>query len=127
MKYFGVFVILVGLAFPVFAQNTNTALAQRLSALSESMATSVTKANATLADFDSQIQDKGIANVYRTYLNKYNFLVDSLEESEGKFKLLIRTNDRNAIIEAERDNFEAIIKQLQSVKTDFDAYLKSPR
>ena len=125
MKYFAVFLIFAGLAFPVFAQNTNTALTQRLNALNDSMGTSISKATETLADFDSQIQDRGTANVYMTYLHKYNFLVDSLEESEGKFDLLIRTNDRNANIAAERDNYENIIKQLQSVKSSFETYLKS--
>ena len=123
MKYFAVFVILAGLAFPVFAQNT--ALAQRLSALSDSMGTSVTRATATLQDFDEQIKEKKDTNIYVSYLNKYSYLVTALEESEGRFKLHIRTNDRNRIIEEERDTFEAILQQLQSVKSDFDAYLKS--
>jgi len=125
MKYFVVFVILAGLAFPVFAQNT--ALAQRLTALSDSMATSVTRATTTLSDFDAQIKDKKDVAIYTSYLNKYGYLVSALQDSEGRFKLLMRTNDRNVNIQEERDTFEAIIKQLQSVKSDFDAYLKSPR
>jgi len=125
MKYFAVFVILAGLAFPVFAQNT--AIAQRFNALNESMSTSISRATETLADFDSQIKDKGDTNIYSSYLRRYNFLVDSLQESEGKFNLLIRSNDRNVNIGAERDNFENILKQLQSVKSDFDTYLKSTR
>jgi len=126
MKYFAVFVILVGLAFPVFAQNTNnTVLTQRLNALNESMGTSISKATETLADFDTQIKDRGTARVYITYLNKYNYLADSLEESESRFDLLIRTNDRNANIQAERDKYEGIIQQLQSVKGNFETYLKS--
>jgi len=125
MKYFAVFVILAGLAFPVFAQNT--ALAQRLNALSDSMGSSITNATATLQDFDAQIKDKKDMNIYTSYLNRYGYLVSALQDSEGRFKLLIRTNDRNYIIEEERDTFEALIKQLQSVKSDFDAFLKSPR
>jgi len=123
MKYFAVFFILVGLAFPVFAQNT--ALAQRLNALSESMGTSVTRATETLQDFDVQIKDKKEMAIYTSYLNRYGYLVSALQESEGRFKLLIRTNDRNRNIEEERDTFEAFIKQLQTVKSDFDSYLKS--
>jgi len=125
MKYFAVFVIVVGLAFPVFAQNT--ALAQRLTALSDSMGSSITNATATLQDFDVQIKDKKDMTVYTSYLNRYGYLVSALQESEGRFKLLIRTNDRNHNIEEERDTFEGFIKQLQAVKSDFDAYLKSPR
>jgi len=123
MKYFAVFVILVGLAFPVFAQNT--ALTQRFSALGESMATSVTKATATLEDFDEQINERKDTHIYVSYLNKYGYLATALQESESRFKLLIRTNDRNRNIEDERDTFEAILKQLQSVKSDFDTYVKS--
>jgi site-specific DNA-adenine methylase len=123
MKYFAVFVILVGLAFPVFAQNNN--LSQRLSALSDTMATTITSATATLEDFDEQIKEKKTANIYVTYLNKYTYLLTALQESEGKFNLYISTNDRNRIIEEERDNYEAILKQLQSVKSEFDTYLKS--
>jgi len=125
MKYFVVFVILAALAFPVFAQNT--ALAQRLSALSESMGTSITKATSTLADFDAQIKERGDSSVYTSYLNRYGYLVTTLQESEGRFKLLMRTNDRNANIGAERDNYEDVLKQLQSTKSDFDNYIKSPR
>ena len=125
MKYFVFFVILAALAFPAFAQNA--ALAQRLNALSDSMGTSITNANSTLQDFDVQIKDKKDMTIYTSYLNRYGYLVSALQESEGRFKLLIRTNDRNHNIEAERDTFEGFIKQLQSVKSDFDAYLKSPR
>jgi hypothetical protein len=125
MKYFVFFVILAGLAFPVFAQNA--ALAQRLNALSDSMGSSITNATSTLQDFDVQIKDKKDMTIYTSYLNRYGYLVSALQESEGRFKLLIRTNDRNHNIEAERDTFEAFIKQLQAVKSDFDAYLKSPR
>ena len=123
MKYFAVFAILAGLAFPVFAQNT--ALAQRLSALSDSMGSSITNATSTLQDFDAQIKDKKDIAIYTSYLNRYGYLVSALQESEGRFKLLIRTNDRNQYIEEERDTFDAFIKQLQSVKSDFDTYLKS--
>jgi hypothetical protein len=125
MKYFVFFVILAALAFPAFAQNT--ALAQRLNALSDSMGSSITNATSTLQDFDVQIKDKKDMTIYTSYLNRYGYLVSALQESEGRFKLLIRTNDRNHNIESERDTFEAFIKQLQSVKSDFDAYLKSPR
>jgi len=124
MKYFAVFVILAGLAFPVFAQNTT--LDQRFSALSDSMATSVTTATATLQDFDAQIKEKKETNIYVSYLNRYGYLITALQESEGRFKQLISTNDRNRNIEEERNTFEDILKQLQSVKSDFDNYLKSP-
>jgi len=123
MKYFAVFVILVGIAFPAFSQNS--ALNRRFTALSDSMNSTITSSTATLADFDSQIKDDGDIKMYTTYLRKYNALASALQESEGKLNLLFRTNDRTVYIIDERDNYESILKQLQSVKSDFDTYLKS--
>jgi hypothetical protein len=125
MKYLVVFVILAGLAFPVFAQDN--AATQRFNTLTGSMGNSITNATATLKDFDYQIKEKGDINVYTSYLKRYDFLVTALQESESRFKLLMRTGDRNANIEAERNQFEEILKQLQSVKSDLDNYLKSTR
>jgi len=123
MKYFAVFVILVGLAFPVFAQNT--ALNRRFTALSDSMNSTITNSTATLADFNSQIKDNGEVKMFTSFLRKYNYLSNALDESEGKLNLLLRTNDRTVYITDERDNYEDLLKQLQSVKSDFDTYLKS--
>jgi hypothetical protein len=127
MKYFAVFVILTGLAFPVFAQNTtqNSAITRRFNALGDSMNGTISSSTSTLAAFDSQITDNGDIKVYTTYLRKYNYLADKLQESEGKVNLMLRTNDRVNYIKAERDNYEGLIKQLQSVKSEFDTYLKS--
>jgi hypothetical protein len=125
MKYFAFFVVLVSLAFPVFAQNT--AHAQRLNALSESMGNTISRSSATLADFDSQIKENADVKVYTSYVRKYGALSDALDESEYKLKLLLRTNDRNNYVAEERDNYESILNQLQSVKSDFDTYLRSAR
>jgi hypothetical protein len=127
MKYFTVFVILIGLAFPVFAQNTtqNSAITRRFSALGDSMNSTISSSTSTLASFDSQITDNSDVRVYTTYLRKYNYLADKLQESEIKVNLMLRSNDRTNYILAERDNYEDLIKQLQSVKSDFDTYLKS--
>jgi hypothetical protein len=123
MKYFAVFFILAGLAFPVFAQNT--ALNRRFSTLGESMSTTISKSSTTLEDFNSQIKDNGEVKIYTSYLRKYNYLVTALQESESKLNLLLRTNDRTNYITAERDNYEDLIKQLQSVKSEYDTYLRS--
>ena len=123
MKYFAVLVVLTGLAFPVFAQNN--AITQRFNALSDSMGTTVSRSSSTLEDFDSQIKDNKDVTIYTNYVKLYNYLTSELNESEKKLNLLLRTNDRAAYIAAERDNYESIIKRLQSVKSDFDAYIKS--
>jgi hypothetical protein len=123
MKYFAVLVILVGLAFPAFSQNN--ALNQRFTALGDSMNKTITNSTSTLSDFDSQIKDNGDIRMYTTYLIKYNYYAKALQDSEGKLNLMFRSNDRTAFIKDERDNYEGLIKQLQAVKTDYDAYLKT--
>ena len=123
MKHFAVLVFLAGLAFPVFAQNN--AITQRFSALSDSMGATITKSSANLDEFNSQINDNGDIRVYVTYARKHDMFATSLKESENKLNLLLRTNDRNDRVVAERDNYDGLIKQLQSIKTEFDAYIKS--
>jgi len=123
MKYFAVLVIFVGLAFPVFSQNT--ALNRRFTALGDSMNSTISSSTATLADFNSQIKEDGEVKMYTSFLRKYNYLAKALQDSESKLNLLLRTNDRTLYITDERDNYEDLVKQLQSVKSDFDAYLKT--
>jgi hypothetical protein len=123
MKYFAVLVILVGLAFPVFSQDS--ALNRRFTALGDSMNSTITTSTSTLADFNSQIKDNGEIRMYTTFLMKYNYLAKALQDSESKMNLLLRTNDRTVFVIDERDNYEDLIKQLQTVKTDYDAYLKT--
>jgi len=123
MKYFAVLVILVGLAFPAFSQNN--AINQRFTALGDSMNKTITNSTSTLSDFDSQIKDNGDIMMYTTFLRKYNYFAKALQDSEGKLNLLLRTNDRTSFVIDERDYYEGLIKQLQTVKTDFDTYLKS--
>jgi hypothetical protein len=89
------------------------------------MGRAISRGTDTLADFNSQIKEDGDTKVYASYLGRYNSLVMALQESENKLNLLIRTNDRNANITAERDNYENILKQLQSVKSEFDTYVRS--
>jgi hypothetical protein len=89
------------------------------------MANTISSSTTTLADFNSQIKDNGEVKVYTTYLRKYNSLATLLQESESKLNLLLRTNDRTAYVTDERDNYEDLIKQLQSVKSEFDTYIRS--
>ena len=125
MKYLAVLVILACLAIPAFAQNTT--FAQRLSTLSDSMGTTITKDTATLAEFDSQIKDNGDFKTYASFKRKYEFVAKELDDTGLKVNLMIRSNDRTAYIKAERDNYEDLLKQLQSVKSDFDNFSKSVR
>ena len=126
MKRISIFLILFCFVFPVFSQ-TNSANAQRFSALSDSMGTTVSKSNVLLEDFNSQIKDDGDVKVYTSYKRKYESMVKALQDSEYLLNLYLRTNERTATIKAERDNYENLINQLQQVKSEFDNYLRSAR
>ena len=125
MKYFAVLVIFACLAFPVFAQNT--AISQRISTLGDTMGNAITKNTATLAEFDSQITDNGTIKTYISFKRKFEDVSKSIGESEDKVKLLLRTNDRTVFVKAERDNYEELLKQMQSVKSDFDTFARSAK
>ena len=122
MKKLIIFFAVACLAFPVFSQSGNV---QRYNALSENMGTTLNRSSAKLADFDSQVKDDGEIKVYTSYRRKYEDLVKALQESESRLNLYLRTNERSAIIKAERDNYEVLVKQLQTVKSEYDNYRSS--
>ena len=124
MRFFVIFAILVCLCFPVFSQNANQ---QRLSALSDSMGTTISRSNDNLADFDSRIEDNANFRVYGSYRTKYEYLMKELQESERKMYLYFRTNDRVNIVKGERDHYESLIKDLESTKSDYDNFVRSVR
>ena len=110
------------LVFPVFAQNAS---AQRFKALSDSMGTTLSNSTSKLQDFDEQMTDSGNTKTYASYREKYEGLSKALQESEARLNRLIQTNDRTANIKAERDNYESLIKKLETVKSDYDNWLRS--
>ena len=122
MKFFAVLVLFLCLISPAFSQSQG---AQRYSALGDSMGSTLTRSNSKLVNYDSLIKDDGSNKAYTNYKRKFQYLVTALNESEAKLNLLLRTNDRSAIIKAERDNYEDLIKQLQSLKTEYDTWAKS--
>ena len=124
MKKIVIFILFVSLALPVFAQS---AIMQRSNALNSTMDTAITRTTAKLANFDSQIKDDGDIKVFTSYLRKYESLTMALEESEARLNLYLRTNERSGIIRAERDNYEELLRQLQTIKNEFDAHVRSAR
>jgi len=120
MKYVIAFVLLTGLLFPVFSQNTN-----RFRTLSDSMGNSVQRNNTKLANFDEQITDNSNAKTYTTYRNRFEGLTRALNDSELRLNMLIRTNDKPAKIKDERDFFEGLVKQLETMKSDYDSWLSN--
>ena len=121
MKKIIILIILACLVFPVFSQS---AIQQRTAALSDSMGNTYSRSSAKLADYDSMIKDDGEIKMYTSYLRKYNSLVKALRESESRLDLYLRTNERSDIIRAERDNYEALVNQLQSVKSEYDSSMR---
>ena len=109
------------MVFPAFSQNANS---QRLQALSDSMASTLSSSNSKLNDFDQQLADSGSTKAYATYRDRYNSLSKALQESEAKLNRLIISNDRTANIKAERDNYESLIKKLDALKSEYDNWLK---
>ena len=122
MRVFIGFIIFTCLAFPGFSQNARS---QRVKALSDSMGTAVTRGTATLADFDSRTGDDGQIKVYTDYRRKFGDLSKAMQDSEDKLNFLLRTNDRARFIKEERDNYDDLLKQLQTMKSDYDTWLRT--
>ena len=122
MRFLAVFILSACIAFPVFSQETNS---QRYKALGDSMNTTLTRSNAKLANFDSLVLDDGANKVFTSYKRQFDFLASALNESEEKLNLLLRTYDRSEIIKTERENYSSLVKQLQSVKTEYDGWLRT--
>jgi len=120
------FVIFVCLAFPVFSQNQSQNQDQ-FNSLSESMDSSISRSTEILARFDSNLNDDGNFKTYTSFKQKYDDLVKALKESEGKMDLLYRTSDRSEYVRRERDNYNVLLTQLQTVKSDYDAWLRTIR
>ena len=121
MKIF-ITLTLLCLAFPAFSQSGN---AQRFNALSESMGTAISRSNSNLQDFDSQMKDDSDVRTFMSYRKKFEYLSKTLQESEGRMNLYFRTNDRLETKKAERDNYEALIHQLETVKSEYDSFVRT--
>ena len=123
MKIFiGVMIFTCLAAFPVFSQDTD---AERYKALSDSMGSSVSRSTDRLANYDSMSGDDGSLRTYSLYRKRHDELVSALRESEIKLDRLFRTNDRTRFIKQERDNYERLLVELQSVKSEYDAWLST--
>jgi len=124
MKVFIGFVIFICLAFPVFSQSQSPH-ADEFSALSDSLDSSISRSTTVLADYDSWSSNDGDFKMYSSFKKRYNDIVKALRESEAKMDLLHRTFDRADYVKKERDNYDDLLTQLKSVKTDYDAWLRT--
>ena len=122
MKYLVAFTLCAFLAFPAFSQSVSS---ERARALGDSISNSLSRSTTKLAHFDSMIKDDGIVKMYTSYKREYESVLKALNDSEARLNLLIRTNDRHTLIEAERDNYEAIHNNLQKIKSDYDNFMRT--
>ena len=121
MKNLVIFSFVFVLAFPVFSQ---TAHQRRLNTLNDSMSTAVSRTNAKLEDFNSQIKDDGDIKLYTSFKRKFDSLMNAIQESENKLNLYLRTNERVSIIKDERDNYEKLFTQLKDIKNEYDNFMR---
>ena len=126
MKYFAVSVLFICIAFPVFSQNSNTNK-ERYRALSDSMDRTVSNSNSNLEYYNELSAGNSNTKNYAYYSRKHDFLSNALKESERRLDRYIQTNDRPSRIKAERNNYERLIKQLETVKSEYDEWLSSIR
>ena len=122
MKFFGVLIIFMFLAFPCFAQNANS---DRYQSLSDTMGNTISRSQSNLDNYNMDLRDSGNNGSFASYNDKYNSLSRRLKESEARMDLYTRTNDKTSTIKAERDKYEDLINQLESLKSDYDNWLKN--
>jgi len=124
MKYLVLSVIFVCLAFPLFSDDANL---PRYRTLGETMDRSISSHNSKLENYTQDMTNSGNMKTFASYKARYDVLSKALDESEAKLDLLIRTNDRTVDIKNERDHYESLIKQLESVKSEYDGWIRNVR
>jgi len=122
MKFFIAFMILVCVVFPGFSQS---AASDRFQALSDSMDRTINSSNSKLESYDEFSSDSSNTNTFMRYNRRHEVLREALGDSESRLDLLIRTNDRPSLIREERDNYENLLNNLKSLKSDYDSWLRS--
>jgi hypothetical protein len=89
------------------------------------MGTTITRSSSTLANFDRLSVEDEQNKIYTSYKRKHDSLSGALHDSELRLNALFRTNDRTENIKEERDIYEKFIKELQTVKADYDNWLRT--
>ena len=118
-------IIFTCLSLPAFCQQNVQAQQQRMRNLSESMDTVVTRSNNNLRAFDEMITGNQTNTTFTNFLRRHETLTNALSESEQRLHFLIRSNSRAAEIRAERDNYDRLIRELEGVKSEYDAFVRT--
>ena len=123
MKFIALTIILSFLAFPAFSQMSNAQ--QRRRSLSDSMTSNISRSTTTLAGFDSMIREDATVKIYASYKQRFDSITSALRESEARLSFLLRVNDRGNYITEERDRYEGLLRQLETVKSEYDNWLRT--
>ena len=124
MKPFFVFILLICLVFPCFAQ---TPASDRFKALSDAMGRTLEASNSNLEEYNQNSMDGENMKTYLRYRRKYESLANALKSSESRMDLYVRTNDKPDVVSQERDKYENYVKQLEETKNDYDSWLRNVR
>ena len=122
MKILVIFLILFSFAFPAFSQTANQ---QRYRALSDAMGTTLSRNTAALEDFDSRVSDSGHYGRYSQFYRQYNNLARGLSESERRLNFLLQGNAPSGQINDEHKAFENLLRRLETLKSDYDSWLRT--
>jgi len=107
--------------FMVFSQDPNVS---RFRELSDSMRTTLSSSNSTLGNFDTKMSQNDHFNTFTSYKIQHDNLMRALRESEARLNKLISSNAPETSRKEERDNYERLIKKLDTVKADYDKWLQ---
>ena len=119
---FGI-IIFTCLSLPVFSQQIDQS--QRVRNLSDSIDTTMTRSNNNLRAFDELISEGENTVTFSTFRRWHESLSHALSESELRLHYLIRTNSRVADIREERANYQRLINELETVRSEYNTYMRS--
>ena len=126
MKFIFGIIIFTCLSLPVFSQRPiqvdNT---QRNQNFGDSIETVLTRSNNNLRAFDHLIDAGRDSITFSELRRRYESLSTALFESELHLHFLIRSNSRIADIRGERDNYQRLINELETLQNDFETYLRT--
>ena len=115
-------IILFAFTFPVFSQNANI---QRYRALGDAIGTTLTRSTAALADFDSRVRDDGTNQLYARFFRQHSELARALRESEFRLNFLLKGFAHKSLITEEHENYQHLLRQLEVLRTEYDAWLRT--
>ena len=122
MRILVIAILFAGLLVPIFGQDANAPLYR---SLNESINSTYASSSSRLRGFDNEIVYNAQGKAYGLFKQRYEALSRALQDSEIKLSRLIQLHDTPANIEDARKEFETLVKQLEQVKNEYDAWFKT--